>query len=124
MTDVTFKRFEDLPGAEGRFFFAAAALGVTAWGMNLLSLPPNWDDYPDHDHVEDAQEEVYVVLEGSAKLTAGDESWELSRGTIVRVGPKQKRKLHPGPEGVTVLAIGGTPGQAYEPPEWMKQHMS
>ena len=28
----------------------------------------------------------------------------------------QKRKIVPGPEGVTILALGGTPGKAYEPP--------
>ena len=36
---------------------ARASLGVTAWGMELLTLPPGWDGYPDHVHdatVEDA----------------------------------------------------------------------
>ncbi len=120
MSDVMFKRFEELDGYNENFKYAAKGLGVTAWGMNILKLPPNWPDYPEHDHVKDGQEEVYVVLEGSAKLLAGEESWELERGTLVRVGPSQKRKLIPGGSGATILALGGTPGKAYERPEWMK----
>ena len=120
MTDVTIKRFDELPGDYGQFFYAAAGLGVSAWGMNLLTLPPSWADYPDHDHLEDGQEEVYLVIEGSATLIAGEERWELGPKMFARVGPAQKRKLVPGPDGVTLLAIGGTPGKAYERPSWMR----
>jgi mannose-6-phosphate isomerase-like protein (cupin superfamily) len=119
MTDVTVKRIDDLDSYPGppakQFFYAAKGLGVTAWGMNVLRLPAAWDGYPDHDHAKDGQEEVYVVLEGSATLHAAGESFDLSRGILARVGPGQKRKIVPGPSGVTILAIGGTPGKAYEP---------
>ena len=33
-----------------------------------------------------------------------------SAGTFARVGPEERRKLVPGPDGVTVLALGGVPG--------------
>jgi len=117
MTDVTVKAFDELDSYEGkgRFCYAAKSLGVTAWGMNLERFPAHYDGYPDHDHAEDGQEEVYVTLEGSATLTAGDGSWELVPGTMARVGPGQKRKVVPGSEGVTMLVIGGTPGAAFEP---------
>lgn len=117
MADVTVKKIEELDSysGEGRFNYAAKGLGVTAWGMNVLRLPAGWSDYPDHDHSKDGQEEAYVVLEGSATLQAGDERHELTRGTLARVGAGQKRKIVPGPNGVTILALGGTPGKAYEP---------
>jgi mannose-6-phosphate isomerase-like protein (cupin superfamily) len=120
MADVTFKRFEDLDGYNENFRYAARGLGVTSWGMNILKMPAGYTDYPEHDHVKDGQEEVYVVLEGSAKLLAGEESWDLGPGTLVRVGSHQKRKLVPGPSGATILALGGTPGKAYEIPDWLK----
>jgi mannose-6-phosphate isomerase-like protein (cupin superfamily) len=117
MADVTIKRFDDLDSyqGEGRFRYAAKSLGVSAWGMNLLQLPPQWSDYPDHDHAKDGQEEVYLVLEGSARLQAGGETFDLAPGLLARVGPGQKRKIVPGPKGVTLLALGGTPGKAYAP---------
>jgi mannose-6-phosphate isomerase-like protein (cupin superfamily) len=83
--------------------------------MNVLNLPPDWKDYPDHDHAGDGQEEVYIVLKGRGTLEAGGTSWALEPGTLARVGPTQKRKIRPGPEGVTILALGGVPGKAYEP---------
>ena len=67
-------------------------------------------DYPDHDHEKDGQEEVYFVVEGSVTIQAGDEAFELMPGTFARVGPGQKRKLVPGDDGVTLLALGGKPG--------------
>ena len=103
---------------EGQFLYAGKALGVSAWGMNVLKLPPNWSDYPNHDHTKDGQEEVYVVLDGGATLSADGESWTMSPGMMARVGPTQKRSIKPGPKGVTILALGGPPGQAYVKPSW------
>lgn len=115
MADVTVKRLDELESHGGRFLYAGKGLGVTAWGMNVERLPPNWTEYPEHDHAEDGQEEVYVVLEGEATLEADGERWQLQPGTLARVGAGQKRKLVPGDEGVTLLALGGTPGKGYEP---------
>lgn len=117
MTDVTVKSFDELDSHEGKggFCYAAKSLGVTAWGMNLERFPAGYDRYPEHDHAEDGQEEVYVPIEGSATLTAGDESWELTPGTMARVGPGQTRKIVPGSDGVTMLVLGGTPGQPFTP---------
>ena len=115
MADVTFKRFNELESYEGSFLYAGKGLGVTAWGMNVEQLAPNWVDFPEHDHSEDGQEEVYVALEGSAELQADGESWQLEPGSLARVGADQKRKVIPGEKGVTLLVIGGTPGKAYEP---------
>jgi hypothetical protein len=48
--------------------------------MQVLTLPPEWDGYPDHNHdattAEAGQEEVYIPLSGSAVLLAGDERYE------------------------------------------------
>jgi uncharacterized cupin superfamily protein len=114
MADVTVKRFDELESYGDKFFYAGKGLGVTAWGMNIERAPGGWDDYPEHDHSDDGQEEVYVVLEGSATLEADGESWVLEPGTLARVGAGQKRKLVPGAQGATLLAIGGTPGKPYE----------
>ena len=63
---------------------ARACLGVTSFGMQVMTLPANWDGYPDHRHdasVEDAnQEEVYIPLDGSATLVADRERVEWCRG--------------------------------------------
>jgi mannose-6-phosphate isomerase-like protein (cupin superfamily) len=115
MADVTLASVEEMePIYEGLARRARATLGVTSFGMQVLTLPPSWDGYPDHNHdanVADAnQEEVYIPLDGKATLVAGEERFELSPGMMARVGPEQQRKIVPGPEGVRFIALGGVPG--------------
>ena len=117
MDNVIVKKLDELESyqGQGQFRYAGKTLGVKAWGMNVLKLPPQWPDYPVHDHETDEHEEVYVVLDGDATLEADGRKWPLERGTMVRVGPGCKRRIVPGGGGVTVLALGGTPGKPYMP---------
>ncbi|HKY61171.1 MAG TPA: cupin domain-containing protein [Gemmatimonadota bacterium] len=122
MSEVTIKPIDEIepyrgPGErEGiRFRPVGRALGVTAWGMNVIELAPGATTYPEHDHSGDGQEEVFVVLEGDARLRAGDRDWRVERGDMVRIPPDVKRFWEPGDKGATLLAVGATPGKAYQP---------
>lgn len=116
MADYTAKRIDDMVGTVGGAFkLARAELGVTSFGMQVLELPPNLTEgYPNHDHAESGQEEVYLALRGSGTMTVDDETVELTPDVMVRVGPGAKRCLVTGPEGMRLLALGGVPGSAYE----------
>lgn len=96
-----------------RFRPARVALGVSAWGMNVIELDPNCTGYPEHDHAEDGQEEVYLVLEGEAELHVGEERHTLGRGQMVRLPADVRRKWVTRNHSVALLALGGTPGRAY-----------
>jgi len=98
-----------------RFKPVGGALGVSAWGMNVLEMDPGASTYPVHDHTADGQEEVFYVLAGDATLKCDEEERHVESGTFVRIPPSATRSWHPGSTGVTLLAIGGTPGKAYEP---------
>lgn len=102
-----------IPGI--RFRPARAALGVSSWGMNVLELDAGCEAYPEHEHTKDGQEEVYFVVRGSGELVTAAERIALTEGTFARVAPSVTRKILPGPEGIVVLAIGGTPGKPFEP---------
>ena len=122
MNDVTVKSIADIKAYDGpgslegiRFRGVRRELGVLAWGMNILELDPHCTTYPEHDHSKDGQEEVYVIMEGSVVMKVGDDETTLSEGDLVRVGPNVKRTFITHDQGVTFLAIGGTPGKAYEP---------
>jgi len=122
MADVTVAAIDEMePVYDGLMRRSRATLGVTAWGMQVLTLPPSWDGYPNHNHDGDAQdpnqEEVYVPLEGSGLLEAGDETFTLRPGMMARVGPNQMRRIVPGRDGIRFLALGGTPG-AFTPGAW------
>jgi uncharacterized cupin superfamily protein len=95
---------------------ARAGLGVSSFGMQVIDMEPHQDAYPEHDHAASGAEEVYVLMEGMATLRAGGEEHRLEPGAMARVGPGEKRKLMTGPQRARILALGGTPGKAFEPP--------
>jgi hypothetical protein len=84
--------------------------------MNSTQLNSG-DAYPEHDHLLDEQEEVYLLLSGTADLHLPGRVVALDPDTFVRVGPPTRRRIRTGPQGARVLAIGGIPGAAYEPSE-------
>jgi mannose-6-phosphate isomerase-like protein (cupin superfamily) len=115
MADYTAKRLEEMQAAYGGGFVKVRAeLGVSAFGMQVIQLPPNYADYPEHDHAESGQEEVFVALSGSGWIDVEGERVELDGTTFVRVGPETRRKVHAGADGLRLLAIGGAPGEAYK----------
>jgi mannose-6-phosphate isomerase-like protein (cupin superfamily) len=99
--------------AFGTFRRARAELDVTAFGLQILDLPPGLDAYPEHDHGEDGQEEVYFVMRGGGEIEIDGERYAIDPDTAVSVKSGTRRKLWPGPEGMRVIAIGATPGAVY-----------
>jgi uncharacterized cupin superfamily protein len=94
-----------------------AGLGVTSFGLASIDLPPNFSDYPDHDHSGDGQEEVYTAVAGSATITIDGDDHLLEPGVFARVPPGVSRKITTGEEPARIIAIGGTPGSVYQPPD-------
>ncbi len=115
MTDYTAKRISDMEaGYGGGFVKARAELGVSAFGMQVIQMPPDYDEYPEHDHAETGQEEVYAVLSGSGWMDIEGERVEMEPETLIRVAAGTKRKVHAGPQGIRMLIVGGCPGEAYK----------
>lgn len=121
MPDFTLSAIDDMEAVVfGSFKRARASLGVQSFGMQVIDLPPNATQYPEHDEMGNGQEEVFVVLRGSGEISIDGERHELDCDTMVRVGPAPKRKVWPGEEGMRLLVLGGTPGKLYEAPEVTK----
>ena len=121
MSSYTVKRIDEMQTSSGGAIrLARAELGVASFGMQVEEFPPNFDRYPEHSHSEDGQEEVYVVLRGSAEIEIEGERFPLDPETIVRVGPGVSRRIFPGEQGVRILALGAVPGAVYEAPDFSK----
>jgi mannose-6-phosphate isomerase-like protein (cupin superfamily) len=115
MADYAIKRIDDMEAiARGAFKRARAELGVTSFGIQVIDLPPNIEAYPEHDHAQDGQEEVYAVLRGGGEIDIEGERFPIDADTLVRVSAGTKRKVYPGDEGIRLLAVGGVPGRAFE----------
>jgi mannose-6-phosphate isomerase-like protein (cupin superfamily) len=121
MPDYTISRIDDMEAIfSGAFKRARAQLGVEAFGMQVIDMPPNATQYPEHDHAESGQEEVFVVLRGSGEIEVDGERETIDTDKMIRVGPGAKRKLWPSGEGLRVLVVGGCPGHAYKAPDMTK----
>jgi mannose-6-phosphate isomerase-like protein (cupin superfamily) len=121
MPGYTVKKIDEMDTAfGGGMRLARAALGVTSFGMQIEEFPPDFDQYPEHSHDEDGQEEVYMVMRGSAEIEIDGQRIAMDPETVVRVGPGVSRRIVPGPQGARILALGGVPGAAYEAPDFSK----
>jgi mannose-6-phosphate isomerase-like protein (cupin superfamily) len=118
MSGYAVKRIDDMEGIYGGAFKRARAeLGISSFGMQVIDMPPNVDQYPEHSHDEDGQEEVYISLRGNAEIEIEGERHPLAPETMVRVGPGVTRKVFTQEEPLRLLIIGGVPGESYSAPE-------
>jgi hypothetical protein len=121
MPDFTVSRIEDMEAVVfGSFKRARATLGVESFGMQVIDMPPNATQYPEHDESGSGQEEVFVVLRGDGEIEIDGERRAIDPETMVRVGPAARRKIWPGAQGMRLLALGGCPGRPYEAPDVTK----
>jgi mannose-6-phosphate isomerase-like protein (cupin superfamily) len=120
MAAFSVKRIEEMEGIGPRNVFkrARGELGVTAFGMAVIEMPPNATQYPEHSHAEDGQEEVYTALSGSGEIEIEGERHRVDTDTMIRVGPGVTRKVWTRDDPLRLLIIGGVPGKVYEPPEF------
>ena len=89
-------------GIEARF--GRKAMGLQKSGLSYLKLAPDYTLPFGHSHSE--QEEIYVVVSGSARLKLDEELIELAQWDAVRIAPSVTRGLEGGPDGAEVLAFG------------------
>jgi quercetin dioxygenase-like cupin family protein len=86
-----------------------APLGVTAFGVNAVVLPPGIES---GQHYHEEQEELYFVHRGELEIVFGDgTSHRLTAGGLARVAPETVRQLrNPGDEEAIYVAVGGKGG--------------
>lgn len=106
-------RLDDME-RRGSFIPVREHLGIHSFGINVRTQGDNGVLVNEHDEAG-GQEEVYVVLDGTATFEIDGETVEAPAGTFVSVPPESKRKAT---GDATVLAIGGTVGEAYVGLDW------
>src|SRR5947209_10555933 len=118
MTKYCAKSIDELPTLwDGFAKLVRAGLEITAFGVNIMDLPPNYTT-SSHDEVASGQQELYVALRGSGSVDIGGVGLPLDSEHLARVDAEVARALSSGPDGLRVLCIGGVPGGVYEPPAW------
>jgi mannose-6-phosphate isomerase-like protein (cupin superfamily) len=94
-------------------------LGLEAFGTNAYVAGPGEDIVEAHTEERLGHEEIYVVVSGRATFTLDGEEHDAPAGTIVHLAdPSVRRQARADEPETLVLAVGGKPGEAYEPSAW------
>jgi quercetin dioxygenase-like cupin family protein len=109
-------KFGMSPNLEARF--ARVPLEAELIGITYQRIAPNFRLPWGHKHK--TQEEVFVVVSGSARVNVDGDVHELKPWDAVRVHKDTMRSFEAGPEGVELLAVGapGGPGDAQTVEGW------
>ena len=110
MADYTSKQIDEMEGAfGGGLKKARAELGVASFGMQVVNLPPNYTDYPEHDHEGDGQEEVYSVMRGSGEIDVEGERIPLEPRRARTCGSRHQAQDLLRPRGPATARAGRNP---------------
>jgi mannose-6-phosphate isomerase-like protein (cupin superfamily) len=108
-TKVNLKEVEDMapkfgmaPGLESRF--ARKPLGLEKSGLSYFRIAPDFRVPFGHTHSE--QEEIYLVVSGSARVKVDDEVVELAEFDALRIPPGAMRGMEGGTGGAEIVAFG------------------
>lgn len=86
--------------------FATKPLDAAQLGLAFYRMRPGASQPFAHRH--EHQEEIYVVLAGSAVAVLDGERVEMRAFDALRVGPETTRQFEAGPDGAELLALGAT----------------
>lgn len=100
------ENYEDVEPVGGGLHFLRDALDCSNLGISVLECEADWSGKP-HDHDDDGQEEVYVLVEGAATVTVDDETVSMSAGDALRVDPESTRRIDA--ETACLFVVAGAP---------------
>jgi uncharacterized cupin superfamily protein len=102
----------------GNWSLVRRTLGVASFGMNIVDIPPG-EGIPEHDETSRDQEEVFMVLSGSAIIVIDGRRHAAPAGTLARLDPEPTRTVvNEGDEVASVLIVSAPRTSGYEPLEW------
>jgi quercetin dioxygenase-like cupin family protein len=84
--------------------FARKPLGLQKSGMSYFRLGPDYTLPFGHTHSE--QEEIYLVVSGTARVKLDEEELELGELDAIRIPPGTMRGMAAGPDGAELVAFG------------------
>jgi quercetin dioxygenase-like cupin family protein len=95
--------YDDVDPVAGGLHFLRDSLGCSNLGVSVLDVEAGWSGKA-HDHAGDGEEEVYVLVDGEATITVGDETVSMSAGDALRVDPEATRRIDADADSLFVIA--------------------
>lgn len=102
----------------GNWRLVRRTLGLRAFGVNVVDIPPG-EQIPEHDEVARDQEELFYILSGTPTLVVDGEDHRVRAGCFARLDPEHTRTVrNDGDEPASVLITSAPRSSGYEPMEW------
>jgi mannose-6-phosphate isomerase-like protein (cupin superfamily) len=108
MSGYAFGSLDELGEGYG-FRKIRAPLGVTAFGVNAIVMPPGFEGFL---HFHEQQDELYFVHRGRARIEVGGETRELGEGGLLHAESATPRRVSNASdtEDLVLLVVGGKDG--------------
>ena len=112
----------ETPTSAGRWQPLNTPLGVSNFGVNAVAIEPGEDIDIEHDELDSAHQEVYVVVAGRAGFRLGADEFEAGPGDVVAVAdPGEKRDYWALEPGTRIICFGAGPGAEHPYGEWITE---
>lgn len=109
---------DELERAYDVWVLVRKTLGVQAFGVNMVELPPG-GTIPEHDEVPRDHEEMFFVVAGSPTLVVDGADHPLRAGSFARLDPEPVRTVrNDGDELAKVLIVSAPRTSGYELMDW------
>jgi len=118
MSEYAVARIEEIDElSDGRCPFRPVRkhFGIMSFGVNTWTGKSAGDRIINEHDEADEDEELYLVQQGRATFELEGERVDAPAGTMVFARPGVRRTAFAEEPGTTIVAIGGRPGEAYEP---------
>ena len=102
-----------VPWRPVRFHF-----GIESFGLNVFHGKEAGDRLINEHEEDEGHEEIYFVHSGRARFELDGETVDAAPGAFVYAKPEVKRTAFAEEANTVLVAMGGTPGKAYESHGW------
>lgn len=99
--------YTDVEPVADSLYFLREPLDCENLGVSVLECEPGWTG-KEHDHAEDGEEEVYLLVDGEATVVIDGEAVEMTEGDAVRVPSESTRRIENG-EAKSQFVLVGAP---------------
>lgn len=97
--------YQDVEPVSDAMHFLRDPLDCDQLGLTVVECAPGWTGM-EHDHADDEQEEVYLLVEGEATVSVNDEEIEMKPGDALRIAPEATRQIQNGDTESTFVLAG------------------
>ncbi|WP_276272059.1 cupin domain-containing protein [Haloarcula litorea] len=99
--------YADTDPVAGAMHFLRDPLDCENVGVTIVDCEPGWTGKP-HDHGDNGQEEVYVLVDGAATVTVGGEAVEMTAGDALRIDSASTRQIRNGETESQFVLVGAS----------------